>query len=66
MDVTATHALNAYQRAEWPLERQNERPSEALVQSIKGAVKQQDRSLGDEGARLVAGQVAARYIDVRV
>jgi hypothetical protein len=61
MDVSATHAVNAYQRWE-----QHQRPSEALIESVKGAVKQQDHNLGDEGARMVAGQVAARYIDVRV
>jgi hypothetical protein len=57
-------ALQHYQLAARQDDRQ--RPSEALVESIKSGVKQQDRSLGEEGARMVASDVAARHIDVRV
>jgi hypothetical protein len=61
MDVTAVQALNAYQ-----LHQRPQAPPEAQVEAIKDSVKQQDPSLGNDGARMVAGQIAARYIDVRV
>jgi hypothetical protein len=61
MDVTATQALNAYL-----LHQRRETPPEAQIESIKDSVKQQDPTLGDDGARMVAGQIAARYIDVKV
>jgi hypothetical protein len=64
MDVTAVQAVNAYLLQERQ-QRQATAP-QAAVESIKDSVKQQDPTLGDEGARMLAGNIAARYIDVRV
>jgi hypothetical protein len=64
MDVTATQAVNAYLLQE--RQRQQAAPPQAAVESIKESVKQQDPTLGNEGALLVAGNIAARYIDVKV
>jgi hypothetical protein len=64
MDVTATQAVNAYLLQEQP-QRQTA-PPQAAVEAIKESVKQQDPTLGNQGALMVAGNIAARYIDVRV
>jgi hypothetical protein len=62
MDVTSPQAVNAYLLQE----RRHSAPPQAVVESIKDSVKQQDPTLGNDGARIVAGNIAARYIDVRV
>jgi len=64
MDVTATQAVNAYLLQE--RQRRPTAPPQAVVESIKDSVKEQDPTLGNEGALMVAGSIAARYIDVRV
>ena len=56
--------MNAYLLQE--RQRQQAAPPQAAVESIKEGVKQQDPTLGNEGALMVAGNIAARYIDVRV
>ena len=64
MDVTATQAVNAYllqERQQRPVA-----PPQAAVESIKDGVKQDDPTLSDDGAQMLAGNIAARYIDVRV
>jgi hypothetical protein len=61
MDVTSTQAISAYL-----LQERRQAPPQAQVEQIKDSVKQQDPTLGDDGARMVAGNIAARYIDVRV
>jgi hypothetical protein len=66
MDVSATQSTGLQHYLQAQRQEHRHRPSEALVESIKSGVKQQDRSLGEEGARMVAGDVAARYIDVTV
>jgi pyridoxal/pyridoxine/pyridoxamine kinase len=64
MDVTSTQAVNAYLLQE--RQQRQTAPPQAVVESIKESVKQQDPTLGDQGALMVAGNIAARYIDVRV
>jgi hypothetical protein len=69
MDVSATQSAGVQaweQRRHAERQDHHQRPSEALVESIKSTVKQQDRSLGQEGAEMVAGTIAARHIDVSV
>ena len=64
MDVTSPQAVNAYLLQEQ--QHRQTAPPQAVVESIKTSVKQQDPTLGNEGALMVAGNIAARYIDVRV
>jgi|1185.fasta_scaffold630437_2 hypothetical protein len=64
MDVTSTQAVNAYLLQE--RQQRQTAPPQAVIESIKEGVKQQDPTLGNQGALMVAGNIAARYIDVRV
>jgi hypothetical protein len=61
MDVTSTQAINAYL-----LQERRPAPPQAAIEQIKDGVKQQDPTLSDDGAQMLAGNIAARYIDVRV
>ena len=65
MDVTSTQAVNAYLLQERQ-QRQPVAPPQAAVEAIKDGMKQDDPTLSDDGARILAGNIAARYIDVRV
>jgi hypothetical protein len=61
MDVTSAQAINAYL-----LQERRPAPPQAAVEQIKDGVKQDDPTLSDGGAQMLAGNIAARYIDVRV
>jgi len=61
MDVISTQAINAYL-----LQDRRPAPPQAAVEAIKDGVKQDDPTLSEDGAQMLAMGIAARYIDVRV